>query len=153
MWTAQEGLWTRARQNQADFSVFLWVWGDTKWTVSYRGDSQKHLGIASLALWVTELRAAALCEVPNFQQCFLSVLAESLPALHTTCSPHPSGDSVCTRCVSHLGDVGLFLIPWLTCGHFYRAEHIFCDRRKTNSPTKQQQTQQWLNFGRNTCLG
>lgn len=26
------GLWTRARQSQADFSIVLWVWGHTKWT-------------------------------------------------------------------------------------------------------------------------
>lgn len=145
VWTVQEGLWTRARQSQADFSIFLCVWGHTKWTVSYRGDSQKHSGIVSWALWVTNhhSRAAALRESPNLQQYFLNVLAESVPAsaLHTTCSPHPDGDSVSTRCVSHLGDVGLFLIPWLTCGHFYRAEHNICDRRKTNKPTKQQQTQ------------
>lgn len=65
MWTAQEGLWTRARQNQADFSVFLWVWGDTKWTVPYRGDSQKHLGIALLALWVTDNPSELLLSVKS----------------------------------------------------------------------------------------
>jgi len=55
----------------------------------------------------------------------MNVLAEKVPAsaLHTTCSPHLNGDSVSTRCVSHLRDVGLFLIPWLTGGHLHRGRH------------------------------
>lgn len=81
------------------------------------GSSQKHLGIVSLVLWVVNNHSQAACfpsrEFLNVYQYLLNVLAENAPAsaLHTTCSPHLNGDSVSTRCVSHLRDVGLFLIP------------------------------------------